>query len=69
MDYRSLCTHAYTVYLWTVYSTPGRSSVMVPVTGVASLQSTPSGHDAYSTLHMYSPASEYCRPDMSRLVD
>ena len=41
---------------------------MFPVTGVASLQSTESGHSVYCTLHMYSPASEYRRPDICRLA-
>ena len=42
--------------------------MILPVTGVASLQSTPSGHITYSTLHMYSPSSEYCRSDICRLL-
>ena len=42
---------------------------MFLVTGVASLQSTVAGHCVYSTLHMYSPASEYRRPDICRLLD
>ena len=37
---------------------------MFPVTGIASLQSTVSGHSVHCTLHMYSPASECCRPDI-----
>ena len=42
---------------------------MFLVTGVASLQSTAAGHCVYSTPHMYSPASEYRRPDICRLLD